>query len=59
MAKDLKRGEAVIMVNCLEAETNKGKVWTTRSEPWDLCGSEVILLEGKSGGFDTSSLERI
>jgi hypothetical protein len=45
------------MVNCLEAERHKDKIWTTRSEPWMLCGSEVVLLEGKAGGFATEFLE--
>lgn len=59
MAKNLKSGEEVMMVNCEEALKNKDKVWVTRSESWDLCGTEVILLVGKSGGFDTSKLERV
>ena len=50
-------GTKVRMVNCLEAERYKDKIWTTRSEPWMLCGSEVVLLEGKSGGFATEFLE--
>jgi hypothetical protein len=50
-------GTKVQMVNCLEAEKHGDKVWITRSDPWMLCGSQVVLLEGKSGGFDTSCLE--
>lgn len=50
-------GTKVRMVNCIEAERYKDKIWTTRSEPWMLCGSEVVLLEGKSGGFATEFLE--
>jgi len=50
-------GTKVRMVNCLEAERYKDKIWTTRSEPWMLCGSEVVLLEGKAGGFATEFLE--
>ncbi len=50
-------GTKVRMVNCLEAERYKDKIWTTRSEPWMLCGSKVVLLEGKSGGFATEFLE--
>lgn len=59
MAKNLKIGESVVMVNCRETTTYKDKVWITRSEPWDMCGCEVVLLEGKSGGFDTSCLKRV
>ncbi len=50
-------GTKVRMVNCFEASIYKEKVWITRSEPWMMCGSQVVLLKGKSGGFDTSCLE--
>jgi len=30
-----------------------------RMVKWEMCGSQVVLLEGKSGGFDTSCLEVI
>jgi len=50
-------GTKVRMVNCLEAEEAGDKIWTTRSEPWEMCGTQVVLLKGKSGGFDTSCLE--
>lgn len=55
----LTTGDRVIMVNCCEAEKYDGTVWTVRSEPWEVCGSEVVLLEGKSGGFDTSCLRKV
>ena len=50
-------GTKVRMVNCSEAEHYGDRVWTTRSDPWMLCGSQVVLLAGKSGGFDTSCLK--
>jgi len=53
----MKVGTKVKMVNCIEAEENEGKVWVTRSEPWAVCGSTVVLLEGKRGGFDISCLQ--
>lgn len=53
----MKIGTKVRMVNCLEAEEHKGQIWVTRSEPWEMCGSMVVLLEGKRGGFDVSRLE--
>jgi len=58
----LKPGDKVKMVNCYEArlEKNQDKVWTVRSEPWKLGhGEEVILLEGKSGGFATKFLQKV
>lgn len=50
-------GTKVRMVNCHEAEKYGDKIWVTRSNPWEMCGSQVVLLEGKSGGFDTGCLE--
>lgn len=50
-------GKKVRMVNCSESEKYKDKIWTVRSEPWNLCGTKVVLLEGKSGSFDLSCLE--
>lgn len=60
-ASGLKSGEQVVMHTCYEASKPKyaGKVWTTCSEPWEMCGSEVILLEGFSGGFATEYLKRV
>ncbi len=57
----LHKGDKVVMHTCYEAsmEKNKDKVWTVESEPWDLCGSEVVLLEGKSGGFATEFLRKV
>lgn len=49
-------GTKVRMVNCTEAQKHADKVWVTRSKPWEICSSQVVLLEGKSGGFDTSCL---
>ena len=54
-----KIGTRVRMVNCLQAESHPDKIWTTRSEPWELCGVRVVLLEGKSGGFDVNCLEEV
>lgn len=55
----MKKGTKVIMVDCPEAEKYKGKIWVTRSEPWECCGSEVVLLEGYRGGFDVSKLKEL
>lgn len=55
----LKPGDKVVMHSCYEARKYGDKVWTVRSDPWDLCGSEVVLLEGKSGGFSTEFLRRV
>lgn len=58
---DLKIGDKVVMINCAEAEMDKYKdrIFIVVSEPWELCGSEVVKLEGKSGGFATEFLKKI
>lgn len=57
----LKPGDQVVMHSCYEARKEKyaGWVWTVDSEPWDLCGSEVVKLEGFSGGFATEFLKKV
>ena len=57
----LKPGDQVRMVNCYEAHLEKyqGKVWTVASDPGDLCGSEVVKLEGFRGVFATDCLEKV
>lgn len=62
MAKNLKPGDQVVMIDCYEARLDKykDKVLTVRSEPWELGhGEEVVLLEGKSGGFATRFLKKV
>jgi len=58
-SSDLHAGDSVVMHTCLEAEKHNSKVWTVESEPWDVCGSEVVLLKGYSGGFATQFLKKI
>lgn len=55
----MKIGTKVKMINCAEANHPKYKdrIWKTRSNPWRLCGSMVVLLEGFSGGFSIECLE--
>lgn len=53
----LKPGDKVIMNgNYYVGEADKGKVWVVLSEPWELCGMEVVLLEGKCGSYATDGL---
>lgn len=57
---DLKIGDKVKMVNCLEASDYPDKIWTVRSMPWELGhGQEVVLLEDFSGGFCTDMLLKV
>ena len=53
----MKIGTKVKMVNCFEAEIYGDRVWITRSEPWEVCGTMVVALEGKAGGFAVECLE--
>jgi len=62
MAKNLKPKDVVVMVDCYEATMDKykDKEFVVRSEPWKLGhGEEVVLLEGKSGGFSTDCLKLV
>lgn len=55
---NIKSGDRVVMNNkyCV-SEDNKGKVWTVRSEPWLCCGTLVVALEGKAGGYAVDGLD--
>lgn len=55
----LKPGDKVEMVDCLEAEKHTGKVWEVGCAPWNLCGTEVVLLMGYRGGFDVGCLRKV
>lgn len=36
---------------------NKGRVWTVVSDPWECCGTVVVKLEGKAGGYAVDGLD--
>lgn len=56
----LKVGDKVVMNDKYRvSEENKGKVWTVCSEPWDCCGTMVVLLKGKSGGYAVDGLTKV
>lgn len=53
----LEIGDKVIMNDkYYVSEENNKKIWTVRSKPWNVCGKDVILLEGKSGGYAVDGL---
>lgn len=55
-----KPGDKVVMNDRYAVnEAKRGKVWTVRSEPWNLCGTEVVLLEGMSGGYAVDGLDLV
>lgn len=54
----MKIGDKVVMNDKYYVnEKNKGKIWTVRSEPWECCGTLVVLLDGKSGGYAIDGLD--
>ncbi len=56
----MKIGTKCRMVGCYEAKIDPVRIWIARSNPWKLGhGEEIVLLEGKSGGFATRFLKII
>ena len=41
------------------SEENKSKIWTVQSEPWEVCGTMVVKLQGKAGGYAVDGLELV
>lgn len=35
---------------------NRDKIWEVVSEPWEACGTMIIKLKGKSGGYAVDGL---
>lgn len=53
----MKIGDKVIMNNNYRvAEKNRDKVFVVSSEPWNLCGTECVLLEDYRGGYAVDGL---
>lgn len=58
MKKNLKPGDKVVMNGKYHVSPeNVGKIWTVKSEPWQVCGSWVVKLEGKAGGYSVDGLD--
>lgn len=54
---NIKIGDRVVMNDkYFVSKENKGKIWTVRSNSWNCCGTTVVLLEGKSGGYAIDGL---
>jgi hypothetical protein len=53
----MKIGDKVIMNEKYHiADKNKGVIFTVRSEPFDICGTECVLLENYRGGYAMDGL---
>lgn len=56
----LKPGDKVKMNNnYYVSDTNKDIIWTIESEPWIICGTSVVKLEGKAGGYAVDGLDLV
>ena len=56
----LRPGDVVVMNDKYHVpEENRGREWTVRSEPWSIGGTEVVLLQGRSGGYAVDGLTLI
>lgn len=53
----MKIGDKVIMNDKYRiADKNKGVIFTVRSEPFNICGTECVLLENYRGGYAMDGL---
>ena len=58
--KPLKPGDRVIMNDTYYVpDQYKDKVWTVISEPWNLCGTWVVMLDGVHGGYAVDGLTKV
>lgn len=56
----LKIGDKVIMNDRYRvSEKNKGKVFVVRSEPFEIGGTECVLLEDYRGGYAMDGLTKV
>ena len=57
---NLKIGDKVAMNDkYYVSDKNKGVVFTVRSEPFNLCGTECVMLESYRGGYAADGLTRV
>ena len=56
----LKSGDKVRMNDKYHvSEENKNKIWMVVSEPWTCCGTLVVRLQGKTGGYAVDGLDLV
>lgn len=56
----LKVGDKVVMNDKYHvSESNKGKVFTVRTEPQDVCGTLSVWLEGFRGCYAVDGLTKV
>lgn len=56
----LKIGDKVIMNDRYHvSDKNKGVVFEVLSEPWRVCGTDVVKISGRSGGYAVDGLTKV
>ena len=56
----LKPGDKVKMNDHYHVSSaNQGRVWTVTSEPWMVCGTWVVKLEGRASGYAVDGLDLV
>lgn len=45
--------------NYFVKQKDKKKVWTVKCGPWMCCGTMVVLLDGKAGGYAVDGLDLV
>lgn len=56
----LKPGDKVKMNDHYHVSgANQGRVWMVASEPWMVCGTWVVKLEGRAGGYAVDGLDLV
>lgn len=57
---ELHKGDRVVMTDkYCEGENYPNKIWIVASEPWNVCGTEVVALEGFRGGYAVDGLRKV
>ena len=56
----LKMGDKVVMNdNYYVSEKNRGRVFTVKSVPWNVCGTDVVKIDGIAGGYAVDGLTKV
>lgn len=56
----IKVGDKVVMnSNYYVSDKNKGVEWVVRSESFNICGTECVMLEGYRGGYALDGLTKV
>lgn len=60
MKEPLKPGDKVRMNDHYHvSEENQGKIWTVASDPWTVCSTMVVKLEGRPGSYAVDGLDLV